>query len=325
MRSRLDISVEAGRLVASLRSRTAVVWAAGCPAATPDELQAGLREMLSLETIRRARPVVQVRIGSPVIQCRLLHDLPKVGRQDLVSLVARHSGRYFRKNGIPLVTSARWAPRVSTYGCPSAIAAAVEESWITAIEASLTECGCDQAHVTPAEQPDLMLRSAKALARRAQSEHRLSRRLVAACGLIWLVAAGVLVLRQELDLRWLREEQARMAAPATAVSQARRRLHDAMRSVSAIREHGDHRAAALSSLVAVLNALPDTAYLQAFQWTSDGRGSVSGAGPDAADVLAQLEQRAMLPEPRMQGVAAADVADGVRREHFTIRFGEAER
>jgi hypothetical protein len=254
----------------------------------------------------------------------VLHDLPKVGRDDLGTLIARHSGRYFRKNGIPLVTSAKWARRGSASGSPSAIAAAAEETWITAIEAAFMESGRDRVRIAPVEQPDLVLRSAKAQAHSARLERRLVQRLIAACCLMWLAAAGVSAVRQELDLRWLREEQARLAAPTAAVSQARRRLHDAIRSVSAIREHENHRAAALSSLVAVLNSLPDTAYLQGFQWSDDGRGWVTGAGPDAAEVLARLEQRARLPRPRMQGVAAADVTDGVRREHFTVRFGEVE-
>ncbi|HET7603048.1 MAG TPA: hypothetical protein VFK36_08535 [Gemmatimonadales bacterium] len=169
-----------------------------------------------------------------------------------------------------------------------------------------------------------MLQSAKALARRRQMERRLSRRMIGGCCLVWLAAAGVSALRQQLDLRWLRQEQARLTVPATAISEARRRLHDAMRSVTAVRDHASHRGAVLASLVDVLNAMPDSAYLQSFRWRADGSGSLSGAGPDAAGVLARLEAVTTLPAPRMQGAAAADVTSGVRQEHFTIRFGNAE-
>ena len=280
--------------------------------------------MLALETLRRARPTIQVRVGPPVAQSRRLHELPRIGQHDLAMLVARHSGRYFRKNGIPLVTSARWARRGPASGAPSAIAAAAEEPWIIAIESALEASAPNRFQIVPTEAPDLVLQSAKALARRRHVERGLTRRLVAGCCLVWLAAAAVSVLRQQLDLRWLRQEQARLTAPATAVSQARRRLHDAMRSVTAVRDHASHRGAVLASLVDVLNAMPDSAYLQSFRWRADGSGSLSGAGPDAADVLARLETVTRLPAPRMQGAAAADVTSGVRQEHFTIRFGNAE-
>jgi hypothetical protein len=321
---RLEIRVERGHLLASLRNRSGVTWGAGCAASTPDALHAGLAEMLALAPIRRASPRVQVLIGAPVVQCRLLHGLPKVGQRDLVTLVARHPGRYFRKNGIPLVTNARWAGRRSPQVSGSAISVAVEEPWITAIEAALEKHGGLPYHIVPAEQPSLALRSVKAQARLQQWERRRCIRLAVGCGLVWLAAGAVSVLRQQLDLRWLRQEQVHLAPAAAAVLEARQRLHEAMTSVSAIRDHESHRTAVLASLTAVLDALPDTAYLRGFQWNADGSGSVNGAGPDAAEVLAHLEAISMLQRPQLQGPAERDPQAGTGQERFDIRFGATE-
>src|SRR2546426_6102730 len=71
-----------------------------------------------------------VSLDRPPVQLRTLSALPPVKPQHLAALVAQQAGRFFRKNGQPLVTDAVW---VGKGAARVARAAAVEERLVEAI------------------------------------------------------------------------------------------------------------------------------------------------------------------------------------------------
>jgi hypothetical protein len=323
VRPQLRLHFEGGHLLAELRGNRGLTWSAGCAVADAGDLEAAIIEMGQVPAVHEAKAEIRIAIGEPVLQSRSLHDMPHLSATDLRLLVGRHSDRYFRKNGVPLVTSARWEQRARRLRSWRARAVATEEPWVSAVERGAERAGLGLRAIQAAGQPRLILQSAQSAAIRRARHRRELRRLVLAVVLAWLATFTVLMLRQQSDLAWLRDEETRLAEPARAVSDVQRRMHEASAAIAAVRQSALRRESALLVLGSVLAALPDSAYLTAFHWEESGAGAMTGAAPDAASMLATMEGNIVLKEPRLDGAAMRDSVDGAVHQRFVIKFGSA--
>lgn len=322
MRPRLEMLLQQGHLLVSLLDGKAPRWHADCHVESPAELEAAISSTLAQEVVRMARPQLRLIIGPPVAQQRILHDLPEIGARDLHLLVARQSGRYFRQNGAPLVTAVRRIHSGPGSAPRTVHAAAVEEPWLSAAETVTTFASAGPCSIWALGPPRLRLQTAAARARSHARERLSTRRWVVVCVLAWLTALAAVLARQHSDLRWLREEHSRLSPAADAVADARRRLHTAQAALTAVRQDESRRNTPLAALVSVLGALPDSAYLTDVRWHDRGSGTIVGAAPMAAQLLARLESRTTLIAPRLEGLTLADSTMGIVKERFTITFGD---
>jgi hypothetical protein len=294
-----------------------VVWAAEASYASFGEL-AELIGRLAAETPARCARV-RVVLERPPVQMRTLQDLPPVKDQELPALVAHQPGRFFRRNGAPLVTDAVW---VGHRAARLARAVAIEEPLLEAIVAGAKAAGLALDAITPVECPDsvLLLPNAERAVRKRAQRTRVGRLSVAVAA-AWL-AAGLLVGgRLTLERRALARESTALAQPLSAVLAARRELREASATLLVIHEAERSRGRALAALAAVTSALPDSTVLTSFTWNAEGPGVLTGAARRAADIVARLERSADLPEPRLEGPVVREAVSGHDWERFTVVFG----
>src|SRR3989449_7042049 len=129
-----------------------------------------------------------VSLDRPPVQLRTLSALPPVKPQHLAALVAQQAGRFFRKNGQPLVTDAVWVGKGATR---VAHAAAVEEPLVEAIAAGARAAGLWLETITPTGDgaPLMLLPNSERESRERAARRRTRRLAVAACG-FWLFGWG---------------------------------------------------------------------------------------------------------------------------------------
>jgi hypothetical protein len=267
---------------------------------------------------RRLRAVLE----HPPVQLRTLADLPAVKPLHLSALVAQQAGRFFRKNGQPLVTDAAWvgkrAPGVAR-------AAAVEEPLVEAVVAGARAAGLRLETITPADEaaPLSLLPTAERAGRDRAARIRTRRLALAACA-VWLAAGAVFVSRLLWERRAVEQELAALHSPLAAVLDARRELRDAETTLNAITAAERERGRSLELLAAVTAALPDSGALTSLAWNSDGTGMVAGAARRATDVVARLDRLSLLSGVRLSGPAVRETIAGREWERFTILFGRGE-
>jgi hypothetical protein len=260
-----------------------------------------------------------VSLERPPVQLRTLTALPPVKPRHLAALVAQQSGRFFRKNGQPLVTDAAWVGKGTTR---VAHAAAVEEPLVEAIAAGARAAGLWLETIVPAEEsaPLRMLpRSERDSRERAARRH--TRRLAAVTCALWLTAGALFVGRLFWERRNVERELATLAQPLAAVLSARRELRDAETTINAIAMAERDRGMSLGLLTAVTGALPDSSVLTSFAWNADGSGVLVGGAPHATDVVARLDRLGTLASVRLGGPVVRESMAGREWERFTILFG----
>jgi hypothetical protein len=314
------LSLRIGR--ASLRAefieRGAVVWAGETSYANGAELADAIAR-LAAEPPRACRRVV-VALERPPVQVRTLTDLPPVKPRHLGALVAQQAGRFFRKNGQPLVTDAAWlgkgAARV-------AHAAAVEESLVEAIAGGARAAGLWLETISPADDAAMLSLLPRAeLESRERAARTRTRRLAIVTGGVWLAAGALLGGRLAWERRAVERELAALAKPLTAVLDARRELRDAEATLNAIKAAERERGQGLGMLAAVTGALPDSSVLTSLAWTVDRRsGVLVGGARRATDVVARLDRLGTLAGVRLGGPVVREQIGGREWERFSILFG----
>ncbi len=234
-------------------------------------------------------------------------------------MVAHQAGRFFRKNGTPLVTAAVWVKS----GTEQVVhAAAVEEPVVEAIVAGARAAGLAVLSIAPAERDHgLLLLPTSERAARARAERSLLRRLGIANAGVWTLVAGLFGGRLLWEGRSVERQLQALQAPLAAVLAARRELRDAGATLGALAQADRDRAKSVAMLDAVTAALPDSAVLTSLAWHADGSGFVTGAARRAALVLARLERAHALPVPRFEGAIVRETVAGREWERFTIVFG----
>jgi len=312
----LRLQVGRQRVRAETGEREGVTWAAEATYASPAELAEAVARLAgeAHEPFRR----LVVELEKPVVQLRTLTDLPPVSPRALPDLVAHQAGRFFRRNGHPLVTDAAWMTNGQTR---LARAAAVEEPIVEAVLTGAKAAGLDVERIGPVEHPGLSL--LPAAERAARRRHMLLglKRLGAVAALTWLGVGLLYAGRLLLERRGIERELAALHEPVEALLSARRELRDAQGMVRTVGDAERQRGKYLALLAAVTSALPDSAVLTSLTIESDGRGVITGAARRAADVVARLERSRALVTPRLEGAVVREAIGGREWERFSIRFG----
>ena len=104
----LRLRIGRSSLRAEAVERGSVTWAGEASYGELGELADAIAR-LAAEPPRACRRL-SVALERPPVQLRDLRDLPPVRPRHLAALVAQQAGRFFRRNGQPLVTDAIWAP-----------------------------------------------------------------------------------------------------------------------------------------------------------------------------------------------------------------------
>ncbi len=319
----LVLRIGCNTIAASLVRRGVVLWAGQAAHERPDDLGEAIARIAAEESLPVRTRRLRVVLEPPLVQVRELRGLPPVRRSALRSLVALQAGRFFRRNGKPLVTDATWERR--TTGKPRvAWAAAVEEPWLDAITSGARAAGLQVEAITPADECGgavLELVSSDEQARRRGIDRLTVRRLAIGAASAWVAAVAIVTIRLTREERRIERELAALDAPAKAVMLARRRLGETARTVEPIGRAELERQTVLAHVAAIVGVLPDSSYLTSLAVDALGGGSLTGAAKQAPLVAAALERAQVVVGPRLVGPTVREIVAGREWERFTLSFG----
>lgn len=318
---RLVCSVGAGRIRAELRRGASLLWAAEAEWSSPEALAEAVAELAGRAELPAWGRSVEFLLEADLIQRRTLRDLPPVRRSQLAELVALTPQRYFRRNGVPLVTD---AGRVAGRGTGEVLMVAVELPVARALVRGAREAGLAVSSLGPAADSRLSLLPPDERARRDGLQLRWTRRFAIAAGLAWLLLGASVALGDALERRSLAARLAEIQGPLAAVLAAEAGADSAARMVARLDQESAHEGDVVVALYRVATALPDSAFLTQLRVDSAGVGLVAGAARRPAAVLAALEGRAGLVAPRFEGRTSRDLVGGQHVERFAIGFGARE-
>jgi Tfp pilus assembly protein PilN len=302
---------------AEARHRGVVTWIAEAGYESLEDLTDTIARLAAEPAERCSR--LAVTLERPPVQTRTLTDLPRVKDRELVALVAHQAGRYFRRNGHPLVTDAVWANGEARV----ALAAAVEEPVVEAIVAGARAAGLILEGIAPADASALLvLLPTSERAARTRVERKLVWRLVLVTASLWVLVIGLVVGRLMWDRRIVERQLASLEVPLATVLAARRELHDADATLQGAAQADRDRSQGLAVLGAITAALPDSAVMTSLTWAATGKGVVTGLARRAAEVLERLQRVGVLPAPRLEGPTVKEAIGGREWERFTIVFGK---
>jgi Tfp pilus assembly protein PilN len=320
----LLVRVAAGAARAELSRGSKLLWAAESAFDGPDALREAMAQLTSAEGMP-ARPArLRIEMGEPYAQVRRLHDLPHVRSGHLKALVANQAGRFFRRNGKPLVTDAVWLGGGRQRG--AAIGAAAEEPWIAAVVGGAGAGGAMVECIWPAGAwagSGLDLLPAEEVARRRRRRRLALGRISLVAVLAWTTAAIVWGVRFDRERRAVDKELDRLRAPAAALASARRALGEAAELVDSIKAAERRRGLAAAEIAELSVLLPDSAYATSLSLDGTGGGELAVVARRSVEVMAALERAAALPAVRTEGTTVRDEARGLAWDRFTIRFGVA--
>jgi Tfp pilus assembly protein PilN len=313
----LHLVIGEAKVCAEAKHADATVWAAEAEYQSTDELTEVIARLAAAPAERCRR--LKVTVERPPAQTRTLKDLPPVRDRELTALVANQAGRFFRRNGAPLVTDAVWVAngkgRVTE-------AAAVEEPLLLAVLAGAAQAGLVVESITAAGlSPELQLLPSAERGVRGRARRRALLRLgVAVCG-VWLLAATAFALRLTIERRQIDRELAAADAPLSALREVKNEMRAAEAMVVGMANARRSRGQALAALARINAAVPDSAVVTSYTWRADGTGIIAGSGRRAADVLAAIERRHAVPNARLDGAVVREGSAGRDWERFTIIFG----
>ena len=135
-RAQLRLRISPGLIRAEAVHRQGIVWAGESAYDEPASLTEAVAQLAVAPTVPCRS--VTVTLLQPLVQLRTIHGLPPVRSPVLAEVIAHQAGRFFRKNGVALVTDATWVPNG---GAPVARAAAVGEPIVEAIAAGARAAG----------------------------------------------------------------------------------------------------------------------------------------------------------------------------------------
>jgi hypothetical protein len=318
----LLLTVSRVEVEAEVRHRGRPVWRGSAEHGGPDDLGAAIAQLATAGAPLHHGPVVKVEFVPPIAQVRTLDRLPPVRGRALADLVSVQRSRYFRQNGKPLVTAARWLSRKRGQP-PIARAAAIEQHWGEAVLDACRTAGLDVDTMGPAglgeAQLDLMP-PAERLARGRRLRARLRRWSLAA-------AAGWVLLGVAAAVRFSHEERrvtARLDAlkkPAAALASAKAALRDGSETLATVAAAEGKRAGVLRVMAAVVEALPDSSYLTVFELDAAGTGSMGGFAWRSGEVAEHLDARQAIVAPRLIGAQAGTILGAGEWQPFTLEFG----
>jgi hypothetical protein len=325
VRSLLLLRLGGATVRTELVRRGKVLWAGEAPFTTPEELEEAVSQLAAAEGLPARPATVRVELEPPLAQLRTLRGLPPIRTAELRSLVATQSGRYFRRNGKPLVTDACWRGREARRE-GTAFASAAEEPWLDAVIRGARLAGLAVEAFRPADMPEgVRLELMPPTERRRQRARALLsvRRLAVVAWLIWLVAAGAFLARLRDERAGVDREITRLEPSARALGAARRALGDAARTVATLDRATLERGRVLAHLTALAATLPDSAFITSLEVDAEGRGGMSVMARRSAEVLAAVDRSGTVLSPRLNGAVVRETIAGRDWERFAIAFGPA--
>ncbi len=314
----LVVRVGRGTMRAELARSGQVIWAAESTYATEEDLVNAMGALGAESKVARVR-TIRIELERPLVQLRTLVGVPPVRKAALQALVAHQAGRFFRKNGKPLVTDAAWersrrgAEKVAT-------AAAIEEPWLEAIVEGVRAAGLNLTAISPARSGLLLLPAGERATRVSTMRRRVRTLATLAAGLWALV--GILGLRRlARESRSVDRELASLAPAAAAARGVRQEYDAAAAMVATIEGARQQRGKVTARAAAILLALPDSAYLMTLHATDEGTGEMTGAARRALDVVSALERARAVEAPQLIGPIVRAPVGSRDYERFTVRFG----
>lgn len=322
MKPRLVLEIAPGQLTARIERRGAVLWAGATPWGTAAELADAVAALAGPVREHGARRRVIARLAPGAFQARTLLDLPPVPSRALALLVARGASRYFRQNGHPLVTAARWTVE-GTPPVRGARAVATDEALAAAVLRGAADAGLWLEDLVPGAAPDggFSLLPVAERARRRRAGWARAGWIAAAGACLCLVLGLVVWGRLAARARVVEADLARLAAPRAALLAARRSLDSAAALVAALEQSSARRGVVLDRLLAVARGLPDSTVLLALELDAAGRAALTGRAAHATTVVRVLARDTTLGRPRLTPETARDSALGTEWERFVIRLG----
>jgi len=313
----LYLVVSEATVRAEARRSGVAIWAGEAGYDSPADLVEVIARLAAAPNERCRR--LAVTLERPPAQTRTLKDLPPVRERELASLVANQAGRFFRRNGAPLVTDATW---VNNGTGRVTHAAAVDEPLVLAVVAGAAEAGLTVESISAAGMsPELQLLPSAERAVRLRARRRVMMRLGGAALGAWLLACGLFAVRVALERRNIERELAAAQEPLAAMRDVRREMRTAEAMVLGLAEARRSRGEALATFARVSGAMPDSAVVTSYTWRADGSGLVAGAGRRAADALTALERSHAISNARIEGAIVREATAGREWERFTIVFG----
>lgn len=324
MNSRLTCFVGEGSIRAELRRAGAVRWMAEATWDSPESLAERVAELAAQAELPVWNRVVTFVLAHELLQVRRLADAPPVRHGQLAALVALAPHRYFRRNGVALVTDAGWE---GGRGARVALAVALPDPIGAALVRGAREAGLLVAAIRPAGEGAflrLSLLPQDEQARREAADLRWTRRLALGAVAAWLLLGTAVGADLWLERRHVTARLDAVRGPLASVLAAQAAEDSAERMVRRMELEEVREGDAVAILFRVATALPDSAFLTQIRVDSAGVGLVAGAARRPAAVLAALEGRARVSTPRFEGRTSRDVVAGRSVERFAIGFGERE-
>jgi hypothetical protein len=269
---------------------------------------------------------------------KTLRGLPRLAAEHLAAHVQLHSRRYFLQNGIPLVTDATpIAPADSGLALAAAAPVPLVEAIARGLEAAKLECRTivPLSLISPGASNDPFA-AARAVAQSpvvplallpdvTRSERRARERrsfltwgVVAASSVALAIGAWFAVqIRSE---RVAERELAHIRPAVESAIAVRSDLDATDDALAVLSRAAVGRAHRVRLLAELTRALPDSGFLVSVRLEPDGRGSLAGYAPSAAQVLARLERTGTIAHGVMDGPVTREVVAGKERERFAIRF-----
>lgn len=321
---RLTCRVDRGTIRAELHAGVRLRWAAEAEWTDHPSLAEAVASLAGRAELPAWGRSVRFILGAGVVQRRDLLDLPPVRREQLGLLVSLTPQRYFRKNGVPLVTAAGWAPGKGTR---TAIAVAAEVPLLQALVAGAGEAGLAIDGIEAADTvrgAPLSLLPPDEQLRRTASRSRLTRRLGVAAVVAWGVLGVTVIVGRVVERHRIEARLEEIGPSVQAILAAEAGADSVERMVRRLAAESQREGEVIASLYRVALALPDSAFLTQLRVDSAGFGLVAGAARRPAAVLAALESRAGLAAPRFSGRTTPDLVAGRPVERFAIGFGARE-
>jgi hypothetical protein len=316
------VRLGAHSLVAEARRGTRVVWTGEAAWQEPSDLARVLSELIAAPEAGRSFRNLSVVVERPLVQIRRLTDVPPVPLRVLKTLIQTQAARYFRRNGVPLVTDASWLGR---NGDRAAQLCAMEVSLLEAVADGAQAAGLRLVSVVPADRPRLSLLPPSTRAAQLARLRRSVLRWTVAAVVGWGLVATSYLVKLTIDRRRVERELARLEQPAAALLALRREMRTARGMVAAVdaTEQVEHDLG--RQLGDIAAAVPDSAFLSLLTLSAAGDGAVTGYARRASEVAASFERSNRIRAPRFEGRLTKELLLGREWDRFTIAFGDTAK
>lgn len=317
-RSVFSIQLGDGRLIASADRAGRQIWSQELHFQGEVELSqalAGLAEPVHHQRLPR-RTVV--RVEPPLLQQRLLSDVPPVNQAELAQLVARATPRYFRQNGHALVSAVRWE---NGQGSPARIARAValDLPLAEAVVEGVRRAGLKLSDILPqGSESSLSLLPPTERAQREASARVGLAKLAGLTVMLWLAVGVFLWARLRVESSRIDQELARLSEPRKALIAARQAMDSAADMVLAVDQAQRNRPELPNRLAMIVSRLPDSTFLTGITIDRSGSILLSGRSRNVQYLVKSLRPGDRREVVQLDGVTTRDTVGGIEWERFSL-------